>query len=101
MNTSKNEPTISVRQATSDDIDTIVAFNCGLASETESKTLDQTTLRAGVAQLIADPRKGSYWIAEVDGQSVGQVMYTFEWSDWRNGMFWWIQSVYVRPAYRR
>jgi ribosomal protein S18 acetylase RimI-like enzyme len=27
-------------------------------------------------------------------------MITYEWSDWRNGNFWWIQSVYVRPDAR-
>jgi GNAT superfamily N-acetyltransferase len=58
-------------------------------------------LSAGVAAGLADPGKSVYFLAEEDGTAVGQMMYTTEWSDWRNGWFWWIQSVYVRPEARR
>ncbi len=57
-------------------------------------------MRAGVAALLADTSKGIYFVAEIDGQVAGQVMVTYEWSDWRNGNFWWLQSVYVAAAHR-
>lgn len=90
----------SVRTATTDDIETIVEFNAQLAKETEDRVLERSLLRRGVQALLADPTKGAYFMA-VDGATVvGQLMITHEWSDWRNGMFWWIQSVYVRPEDR-
>jgi ribosomal protein S18 acetylase RimI-like enzyme len=92
---------IHVRRATSDDIDDLVAFNAAMARETESKELPFETLASGVRSLILDNRKGFYLVADVDGKAVGALMVTFEWSDWRDGQFWWLQSVYVRPAYRR
>lgn len=90
-----------VRQATPADTDTIVEFNCRLASETESKELDRALLRDGVHNVLSDPQKGLYFVAEADDRVVGQVMITFEWSDWRNGTIWWLQSVYVHADYRR
>lgn len=90
----------TVRLATPDDVETIVEFNASLATETEGRTLDRKILRRGVEALLADATKGTYYVA-VDGPTaVGQLMVTYEWSDWRNGMFWWIQSVYVRPDNR-
>ncbi len=71
-----------------------------MALETEHTSLDRSRLRAGVEALLADPAKGFYLVAESDGEVVGQLMITYEWSDWRNGTFWWIQSVYVAPAHR-
>ena len=88
------------RLAVAADAATITAFNAAMALETEHKTLDPLRLRAGVEALLADPRKGVYFVAEADGAVVGQMMITLEWSDWRNGTFWWIQSVYVRPENR-
>jgi GNAT superfamily N-acetyltransferase len=92
----------TVRDADLADIATIVAFNQQLASETEGRHLERDVLEAGVAALLRDPARGRYFVAEVPhGTIVGQVMITFEWSDWRNGAFWWIQSVYIAPGWRR
>lgn len=93
--------TIKIRDAVTTDAPQIVAFNQALASETEDKSLGSATLLAGVTQLLADSNKGRYWLAVSDGETIGQIMVTWEWSDWRNGYFWWIQSVYVRRDYRR
>jgi ribosomal protein S18 acetylase RimI-like enzyme len=79
----------------------IVEFNRLLAAESEGTTLNPAELTPGVAAVLADSHKGLYFVAEDDGQVVGQVCLTYEFSDWRNGWMWWIQSVYVRPEYRR
>jgi ribosomal protein S18 acetylase RimI-like enzyme len=92
---------LAIRRATSDDLDVVVDFNRRLAEESEGKILDPAVLKAGVAQALADPKKALYFLAEDAGRVVGQTMITTEWSDWRNGWFWWIQSVYVRPEARR
>jgi ribosomal protein S18 acetylase RimI-like enzyme len=92
---------VSVRDARAEDFKVIVRFNLLLAFETEGKSLDLETLRPGVKAVLADPAKGRYFVAELDGEVVGQTMITLEWSDWRNGWFWWIQSVYVRADARR
>jgi ribosomal protein S18 acetylase RimI-like enzyme len=92
---------ITVRAAQRGDIDTLVEFNSAMAMETESKTLPRDMLRAGMTALFDEPRRGFYRIAETDGEIVGCLMITFEWSDWRNGDWWWLQSVYVKPAFRR
>jgi ribosomal protein S18 acetylase RimI-like enzyme len=93
--------TMSVRPARPADRDTIAGFNVAMALEAEHKRLDPDTVREGVAAALADPAKGRYFVAERDGRIVGQLMITFEWSDWRNGVFWWIQSVYVSPEARQ
>ena len=72
-----------------------------MAQETEGLALDADVVRPGVAAVLADDALGFYLVAEVDGQAAGQLMVTYEWSDWRNGLFWWIQSVYVRLEFRR
>ena len=82
------------------DADFIVAANAALATETEGQTLDAALLTPGVQAVLGDPGLGRYYIAEIDGRAVGQLMTTFEWSDWRNGLFLWIQSVYVLPEHR-
>lgn len=92
---------VTVRRATAADADTVAEYNRRLALETEGKTLDPATLAAGVAALLADPRKGFYLVSEEDGTVAGQLGITTEWSDWRNGWWWWIQSVYVRAESRR
>jgi len=92
---------ITIRRATVADADRIVAFNTALASESEGKTLDAQTVTAGVREALADPSRSLYFLAEVEGEVVGQTMVTFEWSDWRNAFFWWIQSVYVDSRFRR
>lgn len=94
--------TIHVRPADVRDAEVICEFNRRLAFESEGKELDLARLRPGVAALLADPHKGRYFVAEEGGQIVGQLAVTYEWSDWRNGWFWWLQSVYVpAPARRR
>ncbi|MEM9689749.1 MAG: GNAT family N-acetyltransferase [Pseudomonadota bacterium] len=92
---------IAIRRATPDDAATIAAFNQGIATETEHKHLDDDIVGRGVAALLENGVDGRYWLAEVDGIVAGQIMVTYEWSDWRNGRVWWIQSVYVAPDYRR
>ncbi len=93
--------TIHVRDAYPQDWPTVTEGNVAMAGETEDKALDPPTVRAGVQAALADPAKGRYFIAEIDGQYAGQTLVTREWSDWRNAWFWWIQSVYVAPAWRR
>ena len=92
---------ISVRPATLDDVEFLVRGNAQLALETEDLSLDIDRLRRGVHGVFADPGRGFYLIAESNGTRLGQMMITYEWSDWRNGVFWWIQSVYTAPEYRR
>jgi len=72
-----------------------------MAWETEQKKLDEDILSKGVSALIADDNKGFYLVAEQNNEVVGSLMVTTEWSDWRNGVFWWVQSVYISPDYRR
>ena len=92
---------IVVRPATAADCDTLVDFNCRLADETEGKSLDRETVTRGVQAVFDDPSKARYFVACDGEQTIGQLMHTWEWSDWRNGLFWWVQSVYVHPDHRR
>lgn len=96
---------IIVRQAGQADVEEIVAFSAAMALETEGRQLDVSRLRAGTASLLETPEHGFFMVAEALWAErralVGQMMITYEWSDWRNGMFWWIQSVYVAPDWRR
>jgi GNAT superfamily N-acetyltransferase len=91
---------VRVRSATLADHPAIVEFNLQLAAETEDKSLNRERLSRGVSAVLSDPANGHYFVAEVDGGLAGQIMYTREWSDWRNGTIWWLQSVYVRPELR-
>lgn len=90
-----------VRLATAEDRDAFVRFNCAMAMETEGKRLDDRVVRPGVSAIFEDPARGFYVLAESGGAIVAALMVTFEWSDWRNANFWWIQSVYVVPEFRR
>jgi len=92
---------IRVRPAAAGDGPWLAACNAAMARETEDRELDAGLLRAGVEAALADPEKGRYLVAERGGEAVGCLFLTREWSDWRNGWFWWIQSVYVLPAWRR
>ena len=92
---------ITVRPAVPEDAPAIVRFQQNMALETEDKPLDAPTVTAGVAAVFDDPIKGFYIVAETDGAVVGSLLITYEWSDWRNANFWWIQSVYVDAAHRR
>ena len=91
---------MEVRRATIDDAAQIAEFNELLAEETEQRTLNEKTLLQGVKAILNDPAKGIYFLAEESETIVGQLMITYEWSDWRNGNFWWIQSVYVKQEFR-
>lgn len=92
---------LHIRPAVLSDLDFVVAGNLALARETENLTLDADVLRDGVRALLEGQAPGAYWIAELDGAVVGQTLITYEWSDWRNRMVWWIQSVYVSPGARQ
>jgi GNAT superfamily N-acetyltransferase len=92
---------LAVRQATQADAAVVVEFNRLLALESEGVTLDPNNLHPGVAAVLADAGKGLYFLAEQDGAAIGQTGITYEFSDWRNGWIWWLQSVYVRPEARR
>lgn len=91
---------MKIRLAKKEDGKAMVEFNQAMALETEGKTLDSQILTSGVEAVFGDDKKGFYVVAEDDGKIVGGLMVTFEWSDWRNGWFWWIQSVYILPEYR-
>ena len=91
---------VTIRPARLDDGPIIAEFNARLAWETEHKQLTRKILDIGVDAVLRDERKGFYTVAEADGEVVGQCLMTFEWSDWRNGWMWWIQSVYVREDFR-
>lgn len=90
----------TIRVANFDDREHIAAFNQAMALETEKLQLDMARLQAGVDAVLADPDHGFYLVAEQAGEIVACLMVTFEWSDWRNAWWWWIQSVYVRPDCR-
>ena len=92
---------LTIRRANPSDQAVLVEFNAALAWETEHKRLRQDVLAAGVRAVFADSARGFYTLAEEAGEIIGQMMVTFEWSDWRNGWFWWVQSVYVREDARR
>ena len=98
-------PPFVVAAASAADAAAVAAFNVAIAAETEGLTLDPAVVRAGVDALLADPAKGRYFVARPPGGGpgavAGQLMITTEWSDWRNGDWWWVQSVYVAPAHRR
>ncbi len=90
----------TIRIAAAGDAAHIAKFNQAMALETERKYLDDETIQAGVKSLFERPGYGFYLVAEEAGEVVGCLLVTYEWSDWRNGVFWWIQSVYVVPEFR-
>ena len=92
---------LKIRRATLRDAPALIAFNRAMALETERKLLLAKVIGAGVRGLLRRPDSGFYTVAEIDRQVIAALMVTREWSDWRNGDFWWIQSVYVRPEHRR
>ena len=94
------ETVIEIRPANAADIGTIVDFNMALCRETEGRDLDHATVTEGVRRFVSEPARGRYFVAVIGGEVVGQTAHTFEWSDWRNGEIWWIQSVYVHPNHR-
>jgi GNAT superfamily N-acetyltransferase len=94
-------PHVSIRYGKADDVKAIAAFNRALALETENLHLDEGRLAAGVEHLMQTPSLGFYVVAETETSPIGCLMITPEWSDWRDGVFWWVQSVYVQPEFRR
>lgn len=94
------ETYMNIRIATSSDADSLVEFNKAMALETEGKDLDADVLRNGVEAIFGDEKKGFYVVAEGDAKIIGGLMITYEWSDWRDAWFWWIQSVYILPEAR-
>lgn len=93
--------TLDIRRAVRADVDTLVEFNHAMAAESEDKALDLARLRAGIEHLFDAPDDGYYLLAWDGDERVGALLLTFEWSDWRNGRFWWIQSVFVPAKHRR
>ncbi len=96
-----NSPVIEVRNATLADAERIAEYNRLLALESEDKVLDMETLTAGVKRGLSRPELCRYFIATADGRPVATTMVTYELTDWRNGVLWWLQSVYVGPGFRR
>lgn len=91
----------TIRRAVPRDAATLANFNVAMARETEGKALGPATARAGADAVLKHPDRGFYLVAERDGEIAGSLLVTAEWSDWRCGFFWWIQSVYVRPERRQ
>jgi GNAT superfamily N-acetyltransferase len=92
---------MKIRKARPADARIIAEFNRNLAWETEKLRLNRRVVDRGVRALLKDTAKGTYFVAEQDGAVIGQLMITYEWSDWRNGNIWWIQSVYVASGFRQ
>ncbi len=92
---------IVVRDALKSDLENILDFQISMARETESIELERDVLKIGVSSVLDDSTKAKYFIADNEGEAAGMLMITTEWSDWRNGWVWWIQSVYVKPGYRK
>ena len=92
---------VTVRPAQARDVDFICQSNLAMAAETEDLALDGALLKSGIEYLFNHPAEGHYFVAERDGIPAGTLMVTYEWSDWRAGRFWWIQSVYVLAEHRR
>ena len=92
---------ITLRIAQENDAESIALHNQAMALETENKTLDWEIVFTGVESVLADPAKGFYLVAVSEGEVLGNLMITYEWSDWRNCNLWWFQSVYLRPEIRK
>jgi len=94
---------IAIRTGKPEDLDTLFSFQLAMAAESEDIALDQDTLRAGLRTVLVSVELGTYYLAEDSstGEALGCLLVTREWSDWRNGHVWWIQSVYVPPAHRQ
>lgn len=93
-------PKVYIRNAISSDISTIVEYNLALAKETENRQISEEVLKLGIVNALKR-NDCHYFVAEVKGKVIGQTMITNEWSDWKNGVIWWLQSVYVTPEYRK
>ena len=98
-----NQSDFHIRLAESRDRESLVTYNMTLAPETEGRQLERSLIQSGVKAILADSSKGFYVVMEhrPTGKMIGQLLITFEWSDWRNAVFWWLQSVYVHKEWRR
>ena len=98
-----NQTDFHIRLAEPRDLESLVTYNMALAAETEDRQLERSLLKSGVEAVLADSSKGFYVVMEhrPTGEMIGQLLITFEWSDWRNAVFWWLQSVYVHKDWRR
>jgi GNAT superfamily N-acetyltransferase len=92
---------ISIRIGEMKDADVLARANIAMAWETERKRLDPAAVAQGVRAVLSGPQHGFYAVAMKDGQIAGSLLITFEWSDWRSALVWWIQSAYVQPPFRR
>ncbi|HOX83025.1 MAG TPA: GNAT family N-acetyltransferase [Chryseolinea sp.] len=92
---------ISIREAKEKDIPILIDFQQRLADESEGVKLDETILNAGLQAMFDDPAKGIYYVVEDDKEIIACHLITYEWSDWRNGLVWWLQSVYVKQSHRK
>ncbi len=92
---------IAIREASIEDAKTIADFNSRMAKETKGRPLGSALIDAGVVSVVADSNKGYYWVADVGSDVVGQIMVTYEWSDWRNDQLWRIPSAWEHEDYRR
>ncbi len=91
----------TIRRAVREDIPTIVGFNQAMALETEGVSLDSEVLTSGVEEIFKNPKHGFYIVCEIESAVRACLLITYEWSDWRNGLFFWIQSVFVQKEYRK
>lgn len=91
---------MEISRGTINDIEEITGFQIAMALESEGTILDGNKVRSGVKAAMEDVSKGTYIVARTDGKPIAILMITREWSDWNNGWYWWIQSVYVMPEYR-
>jgi len=91
---------IAVREAMPQEASLIAGFQKAMAKETENMILEDSVISAGVQAVVSDPNKGCYYVAESAGRVIACMLTTYEWSDWRNGTFIWLQSVYVDPEWR-
>ena len=92
---------LTITRGKASDIDAIVRFQADMAMESEGTMLDMDRLTLGVSSAINDEQKGTYLVARANDTPIGSLMVTREWSDWNNQWYWWIQSVYVMPEYRK
>ena len=91
---------MEISRGTINDIEEITGFQIAMALESEGTILDGNKVRSGVRAAMEDESKGTYIVARTDGKPIASLMITREWSDWNNGWYWWIQSVYIMPEYR-
>ncbi|HLF17111.1 MAG TPA: GNAT family N-acetyltransferase [Candidatus Thermoplasmatota archaeon] len=91
---------MAVRPARPSDLEPLVAATLGMAKDSEGLVLDPEEARRGVAAVLKDSGKGAFFVLEEGGRVVASLFVTFEWSDWHDAWYWWLQSVHVVPGRR-